>query len=89
MADKEHPLERRARLLAEALDRKIQRLVEYFKTPEGRPAFQIMLSKQEELERFMNPTMRAEAEARLYKQGGPEAVEKYTNRMRDAMLEEQ
>ena len=81
MAQQEHPLERKARLLAEALDRKIQRLVEYFKTPEGRPAFQIMLSKQEELERFMNPAMRAEMEAKKYKEGGPQAVEKYINRM--------
>jgi hypothetical protein len=73
--------ERRVMLLKERYEQDLDKLIEWAKTPGGRPMFHMMLTKDEQLERWLNPNTKVVTEEAILKQQGPEGLRKYRERM--------
>jgi hypothetical protein len=75
-----HPDEVIADALADAIEEEIRLMVEFYEV-EGRPAFTVPLTEEEELVRFMDPALREEILTEVQEEGGDPAVRDYTRRM--------
>ena len=75
-----HPDEVVADALADMVEEDIRVLSEFLEV-EGRPAFTIPLTEEEELMRFMDPGLRTEVIGELQQMGGDPEVRDYMQRM--------
>ena len=77
----EHRDERRVAMLKERFEADLERLLKYATTPEGRPMFQIPLTEDEQLDRWMNPETRLAAEEGVLRRGSQDELRRYRERM--------
>ncbi len=80
--DDSHRDERRVMLLRARFEADLQHMMDYAtQTPSGRPMFHIVLSPEQQLERWLNPETRLAVEEGILRTGGPEELRKYKERM--------
>ena len=77
----EHQMERRVRLLKEAFRADLDRLLTYLRTDEGRMAFQIALTPEEQLQRWQDPNMKMQIMEGMIKKDGPDTTARWIKRM--------
>lgn len=80
MARSEHPVERIVRLTVEAINARVDAIVESLKI-DGRPIFSIKLTREEKLQRWLDPAARAGIEGRIGQTLGLEELENYRKEM--------
>ena len=77
-----HRFERLLEMSVQRFDRRLEQMLDAAKVG-NRPMFSVQLTRDEQLQRWNDPTVRALTEQELMAQGGPEAVLEYQNAMRE------
>ncbi len=78
---KEHRDERRVTMLKERFEADLERLLKYATAPDGRPMFHVLLTDDEQLDRWLNPETRLAAEESVLRRGSQAELHKYRERM--------
>ena len=77
-----HRFERLLDMVVDRFNTRLEQMLDAAKVG-NRPMFSVQLTRDEQLQRWNDPTVRALTEQELMAQGGPEAVLEYQNAMRE------